>query len=778
MAVHLFGIRHHGPGCARSLLSALETLEPDAILIEGPPDAEQLLTFLASQELVPPVALLVYPTDDPQRGVFYPFAIFSPEWQALQYGTKRSIPVRFMDLPLRNRLAMEKTRVDALAKAIEEAKNATPEAVEIIDDKPLDEAVSDETKLEEELTEDVALDDDPLGMLAMAAGYSDRELWWEHQIEQRIDPAGLFEGIAEAMTELRAARESASGYRARDFEPEREAAMRETIRKAEREGFGRIAVVCGAWHVPALAKRERSTSDANLLKSLHKEKVDATWTPWTYSRLSYQSGYGAGVRSPGWYEHLWKTPRTAALRWVATAARLMREEDIDASSATVIEAVRLGEALAAMRGLPLVGHAELNDAMLATLCNGNPAPLRLIRERLEIGERLGTVPSDAPSVPLQRDLEALQKSLRLKPTTEIKPLDLDLRNETDRNRSRLLHRLRLMQILWGEPTETRGKSGSFHELWQLKWQVEFVVRLIEMSVWGTTVERAASGFAIDRAEKTNELPALTSLLAEVLVADLPLALEHILARLQAVAAVSADVRHLANALPPLARVARYSDVRKVDTERLRPIISGFFERIVVGLPLACRSIDEDAAFEIASSIDNVQQSLELLEFDVLHEEWLSLLASLMDDDAAHALIRGLACRQLLEASKIDDDELHRRTRLELSPVSPPLQATSWLQGMLRGSGLLVVHRDALWQALDRWLVELSAETFDEILPLVRRAFANFTQPERRTMGEKVKNLKASEQSSAGKRVAVETRVDMDRAARVLPILARILGVAR
>ena len=41
----ILGIRHHGPGSARSLRHALEELRPDCILIEGPPDAENVLAL-------------------------------------------------------------------------------------------------------------------------------------------------------------------------------------------------------------------------------------------------------------------------------------------------------------------------------------------------------------------------------------------------------------------------------------------------------------------------------------------------------------------------------------------------------------------------------------------------------------------------------------------------------------------------------------------------------------------------------------------------------------
>ena len=95
----VFGIRHHGPGSARTLERALAQLEPDTILIEGPPEADQLLALAADEEMAPPVALLAYVPDEPGRAAFWPFARFSPEWRAILYAHERDIPVRFNDLP-------------------------------------------------------------------------------------------------------------------------------------------------------------------------------------------------------------------------------------------------------------------------------------------------------------------------------------------------------------------------------------------------------------------------------------------------------------------------------------------------------------------------------------------------------------------------------------------------------------------------------------------------------------------------------------------------------
>src|SRR5262249_15786152 len=99
MSLNIFGIRHHGPGSSRSLRKALETLRPDCLLVEGPPDAVDALPLLAHPQMKPPVALLIYPPDQPQRAVFYPFAVFSPEWQALDYGLAPHIPPPFIDFP-------------------------------------------------------------------------------------------------------------------------------------------------------------------------------------------------------------------------------------------------------------------------------------------------------------------------------------------------------------------------------------------------------------------------------------------------------------------------------------------------------------------------------------------------------------------------------------------------------------------------------------------------------------------------------------------------------
>ena len=44
---------------------------------------------------------------------------------------------------------------------------------------------------------------------------------------------------------------------------------------------------------------------------------------------------------------------------------------------------------------------------------------------------------------------------------------------------------------------------------------------------------------------------------------------------------------------------------------------------------------------------------------------------------------------------------------------------AWIEGFLKGSGELLAHDEALFGILDGWLSGLPAETFPQLLPLLR-----------------------------------------------------------
>jgi hypothetical protein len=126
---------------------------------------------------------------------------------------------------------------------------------------------------------------------------------------------------------------------------------------------------------------------------------------------------------------------------------------------------------------------------------------------------------------------------------------------------------------------------------------------------------------------------------------------------------------------------------------------------------------------------------------------------------------------LLDAGVFDPEEAARRMRLALSSATEPPQAAAWVEGFLKGSGLLLLHDDKLWQVLDSWVTQLNGDTFIALLPLLRRTFSSFSAPERRQMGERVKRGELRPANG------VEARdFDQRRAETVLPIIAQLLGV--
>ncbi|MFJ4559226.1 DUF5682 family protein [Streptomyces massasporeus] len=766
----LLGVRHHGPGSARAVRAALGEVRPRVVLIEGPPEADALIPLAADEEMRPPVALLAHAVDEPGRSAFWPLAGFSPEWIALRWALDHDVPARFIDLPATHTLAWG-SQEDA----------ETPEG----ERRPLDAETA--TVDGDTGSGPAALRIDPLRVLAETAGYDDPERWWEDVVEHRGagegDAIAPFTALEEAMGALR----ETCGSGGHDRDLVREAYMRLQVRAAQREFDDAVAVVCGAWHVPALRRKTTVAADKALLKGLPKVKTDLTWVPWTHRRLSRSSGYGAGIDSPGWYGHLFSAPDRPVERWLTKVAGLLRAEDRVVSSAHVIEAVRLAETLAAMRGRPLPGLSETTDAVRAVMCEGSDVPLELVRDRLVVGDVLGQVPPSAPAVPLQRDLARLQRRLRLKPEALERELELDLRKENDAARSRLLHRLRLLGIAWGEQAASRSSTGTFRETWRLRWEPELSVRIAEAGVWGTTVLSAATAKAETDAVTAQGLADVTALAEHCLLAELPGALPTVMRILADRAALDTDVGHLAQALPALVRSLRYGDVRGTDTGALAEVAAGLAERVFVGLPPACAALDADAAEEMRRHVEAVHQAVGLLGdapaagHGRLRGRWQSVLRVLSARDTVPGVIRGRAVRLLLDDGELTHDEAALLMGLVLSPGTPPADAAAWIEGFVgggSGGGLLLVHDERLLGLVDAWLTGVPAEAFTDVLPLLRRTFSAYEPGVRRTLGELVRRgPRAGGGGSAGAGMpGFAADLDLERADAVLPVVRLLLGL--
>ncbi|MCG8610753.1 MAG: DUF5682 family protein [Pseudomonadales bacterium] len=719
-AIHYLGVRHHGPGSANRVVAALDALRPRQVLIEGPSDCTELLPMLAQRDMTPPVALLAYVADDPACSLYYPFAEFSPEYQACCWAVRNSATVAFIDMPVSIQLAQ------MLAQRSEpdpEDVNPTETDAFLLDDA-------------------LPLSTDPIGALATLAGYQDGESWWSDLIEQNADDdVAIFATVEAAMTTLREHIADAD-----EDEPVaernryREAFMRLEISKAHKAGDGPTAVICGAWHVPELKAKHSAKADRECLKNLPKKhpksKLKQTWIPWTSPRLASQSGYGAGVSAPMWYKHIWqhRNNPNALEHWLGHVTAALRAAGHVVSTASIIEAVRLCTSLAAVRNRPNPGFEEVRDASIACLCFGESLQWTAIEQQVLLGHDVGEIPENAPLVPLLEDLQRLQKSLKLKPEALDRELSLDLRATAGLQKSILLRRLRILDVSWGRLTDPGKSRGTFRERWILRWEPEFAVKLLENLIYGSTIEQAANTKVCERLQQPQELAQLANTVQHCLEAQLDDAAEYGLKRIDEQAAHTSDAIALLTSLAPLVNLSRYGTARSISLTHIAALVDRLAIQAALALPLSCRNLSDEEANHFCQSISAAHQAVQLanLQDDILSDWWEALL-TLSESPQTSFQIAGLSARLCYVGQQIAADKLQIQLQRALSPARPAADAARYFEGFFAGSVQRLIYDDMLLGTVESWLIHLEDETFIMYLPLFRRVFSGLDSMERKRL---------------------------------------------
>ncbi len=786
MAIHVFGIRHHGVGSAQRIQAALAALNPDCVLVEGPPEGDVLLEHILSTAMQPPVAILAYVPEHPQKSMIYPFAEFSPEWQALRWALENKKTLHFMDLPLIHWLALnEEKEENKENKEDEENKdNRDAEAAEkegVLD--PSQAASADEKDSEVFENEEI---EDPYSVFSQSTGFAPNGNFWEAwdakaEIAWQGDALEDLAAIGELFTTLRAA----FPEKDQNFTQEtllREAAMRKILRAAAKD-FASVAVVCGANHVSALENLSQFSvkEDTALLKGLAKVKVKTTWLPWSFQRLTLASGYGAGIHAPAFFQASWQLPKERLpASWLSQTAVCLRKQGFAVSSAQVIDTFHLSENLAALRGKPTPTLLEFQEASQTVMTMGDPLPLARIAETLLVGNVLGSIPDTLDQPPIYHDFMAQVKSLRLKMTDEIKPLELDLRESAHLNKSIFLHRLTILGVPWGSSEAVSG-TGTFKENWRLQWQPDFLIRLLEAAPLGNTLLTAAEakarfGYFTSFLDDTSQgqkpasatvntiptLPELIQILAKALLADLPETLVLVLRHLDAAAADSQDTEALMDAFLPLLKVLRYGSVRQQTPEQLTVIAQSLFYRIIAALPITCRHLAPEAAENIDKKLSALHQAV-LLE-PHWQDDWQAMLWQLLKDAAVSPLLAGKTAFLLYSREQLQGEALLQQFSQALSQDSA--LAAAWLEGFLAGQAQTLIFEEGIFLLLNTWLGELSEDNFMAVLPLLRRTTSSYSPAEKQKIFGRLKQSTKPQKSA-------QSSINQERAARIKPILRSI-----
>ena len=761
----IFGVRHLSPMGAFHLARFLDDTDPTAVLVEGPSDATEHLPYLVDKKTKPPIALLAFTKERPVRSILFPLAEYSPEWVAITWALRKKRVARFIDLPAETFLARQ-------AHEEQKAKAAEGEG----------EAESEEGRAKETDTQVYLAD--PYGAIARITGEPDHDTWWEKHFEHTTADDAYRQAIFAFGSELRSV--DYEGPRRREETLTREAFMRRAIRDTIAEGHdpARVVVVCGAYHAPVLTAEEPAMTDAEKAK-LPRAPTVITLMPYSYYRLSAQSGYGAGNAAPGYFQALWEELRagsTARLapRYLSEVAGRLRKAGTIRSSAEVIEAVRLATAMAAIRG---DAHAptlrDLRDAAVTCLGQGESVAIGRWLDDVAVGDALGKVPPGVLRTAIQDDFYRIVKDLRLEDYLKDKeqPIKgatskewLDLREDRftkspdaafrDRNRSIFLHRLDLLGVGFAKnvTTDRDREDSTYKELWKARWTPNCEIELVENALRGDSIEIAAVRLfqeKIGAAEGVGQAAELTRRAVECDLAD---AMTMALGRVQTLAVDDADFVGIAGAAIELAHLSRYRDVRKFDPAPLRPLVSQLFLRGTLMSPEAARCAD-DAASKIGKALANLQSVVLLGEDagDIDAERWTRALDVIADDELTHAHVAGVACALLLERGVLPDAVLDRRVAKRISPGADPGQGAAFFEGLATRNRYALLSRKSLWSAMSAFIEDLDDDAFRRAVVALRRAFAAFEISEARRIGAILEEV----WGGGGKELmaAIETKVD-------------------
>lgn len=728
MSVNFFGIRHLSPAGAHYLRGYLDEIRPKLVLIEAPSDFSDVAADITRPETEPPFAILAYTNHAPVRTILYPFAEYSPEYQAILWCHENKVDFGFMDLPSETFLALYEKQIAEEEKADDEDDDAANE----------EEAITEHRSVYEKLDK--------------LSGEKSHETFWERTLEHCADVAAYHEGSNLFGKSIRELSED------RSDEAEillREKYMRGCIRKAVAEGIApeKIVVVTGAYHVEGLKLWEQPEDTPEL------PKTDALHTlmPYSYYRLSTRSGYGAGNKAPAYYELIWDAykrgePFYAANAYLTKIAAAHRKNGNAASSAQVIEAVRLAASLAQMRGgiSGVPSLRDLRDAAETCIGEGSFASISIAAADVEIGTKIGALPEGVSKTSIQDDFYRLLKDLKLekyKSLTE-QELKLDLRENRrsaseksaflDLSRSFFLHKLRVLGIDFARKLITQQDSATWAEGWAVRWTPECEITLVESALKGDTVELAASFELKERVENAADMSTVAEAIEDAFYCGMSNAASYATAALQAMAVDTVSFEELAKTALRLSNAVSYGDIRKADTAPLIPMIRQLYYRACLIMRGAC-VCDEAASGSIAEAI-NMLNSVELAQDFLDTEQWIAALDEVAHRDDLNTKLSGFAAAILLERSRMTNDELKTEVSRRLSKGVPAELGAGWFEGLTMKNRYGLIARLSLWESIDEYIQSLDDEEFKRALVSLRRAFADFSAAEKDSIAENLGEL--------------------------------------
>ncbi|NOT37446.1 MAG: hypothetical protein HOP11_08720 [Saprospiraceae bacterium] len=735
--IKIFGIRHHGAGSARRLFDSLKVFQPEVICIEMPYESNHVFSTLATSEHQCPLAILFYNPEKPSQSMYYPFAEFSPEYQAMRYAFENGIQIHAIDLPAGMSLLSSNFK-----KANEDNLNRDQKKMIL----------------------------DPLKYLANQCGYKDAELWWTTYFESWTEGNDLFQVIQDLMHELRQHSKGIDD----DETLYREDFMRAEIEKIINQKPYKIAVVCGAWHAPVLQPGNSLPRLERNYKELTSVPIQQSLIPWTNARLKLSSYYTAGILSPSWSECIFSNPQSAVSRWMSIAASIMRKRGIIISTSELIDCERLATELATIRNLPLPGIDELLESCITVLGRSEDERISIIRNEILTGERVGTIALHAEELSLVKEFKSALKELKLNNywSSDYKEkLHLDLRQHRHLLVSRFLHKSILLGLKWCHKAEVEIQAlGTFHEDWNFYWNPDVEIELAHIAIQGIGIEEVIILLIEKELKNENNLGALASLLEHALKANLSSPWIRILDRLKIRSFENTEIIELCTLLNPLVSCISYGSLYEMDKNQLIAIIDFILPKIIVDFGNQSSFINEEKASRLIDSFSLVEKYFLHSKDTLYHELWISETEKNSTLENVHPMVRGFLWNKLLEIHVKNETDFRSELEYQFVSQSKAEKTAQWIEGFLFQSTSFYLLNENVLKTMSQWLHHLSESEFKQVLPLLRRSFSNLGKTELGT----IKKLLLSKANENPEKTVLISSIDEERAAIIQNFLKDIL----
>lgn len=704
--VVFFPVRHHSPAAARLVRTLIDRHKPAAILIEGPSDFNPRIDqlFLAHR---PPIAIYSYvlmnTANGPARGsVYYPFCEHSPEWQAARHGHESGAVVRFIDQPWAEM---------ALAEGTDAAENRYA-------DRHLQRSRY-------------------LKAVCQKLGVDTFHDAWDTLFE--VDPTLTVEAYLPRCHTLCSQMRLLDGE-VSESDQRREAFMANQIRAALDEFAGQLIVVTGGYHSLGLLELLKAKPTQRGAWASPREGIldqGIALTPYSFERLDSLTGYDAGMPNPGFYHELWRSRGTPVHRTLMqSVVRHLRDKNQLVSSADLIAAETTAQALAAVRGHPQVWRTDFLDGLTAALIKDDSVPgvahpvLAAIHSVLRGGER-GLLAEGTSLPPLVLDIHKELERLQLTASGTPYERDVALTDPADRDRSRTMHRLRILAIEGYSlvvSARDRAANADFVETWRIVRSHDFDANCIEASRYGPTLgEAVAAKLAEGAAGIQRDAGLAAKLLLDAALAGLDQLTDDLLEAVLRLIRTDADFWSVSAALGRILFLFRYDPVLgTAGRTDIGQLLKEAFARALWLLESLGQSTGKDR--ETIEGIRAIIDTFERCDHDLglSRDELLDVFRRVAADRAQGAVVRGATLGALWVLHDTDGATVTTRLR----EVSDPNRLGDFLSGLFALAREQAQRQRDLLLGIHDLLLGYSADEFLTALPALRLAFTFFTPREK------------------------------------------------